>query len=100
MENLKKELLNEIMACNDEEVLKKVQQILQTSTSEVSEAGEEYAHKDAEFSSLSESHLSAGNDLTLSSEQEEGLMKRVVDHSRGIGRTFTWDEVKENIKKS
>lgn len=84
---LKLELLQKIITCNDAALLKRVEEILLG----VSEAGEDYSL--GEKTALSE-------DFNISPEQEEELMRRYEDHLQNKGKSYTWEEVRKNLKDS
>lgn len=91
MENdkLKISLLEKIIKCDDAATLKRVEEIF-IEVSRVSERGEDYER--------SEKILS--EDFTISPEQEEELMKRYEDYLQNKGKSFTWEEVKQNLRDS
>lgn len=89
-DKLKLSLLEKIIACEDAATLKKVEEILDEA-SEVNEGGEEY--NSGEKITLSE-------DLSISSEQEEELMKRYEDYLQNKGKSYSWEEVKQSLRDS
>ena len=84
---LKITLLEKIIACDDENTLKRVEEILLG----VSETGEEYG--------LGEKTVTSDK-FSISPEQEEELMRRYEDHLQNNGKSFTWEEVRKNLKDS
>lgn len=86
-DRLKLELLEKIISCDDAATLRKVEEIL----GGVSEAGEDYGL--GEKTAFSE-------DFNISPEQEEELMRRYQDHLQNNGKSYTWEEVRKNLKDS
>lgn len=86
-DKLKLELLERIIACDDEVTLEKVKGVLLG----VSETGEEYG--------LSQRAVMSDS-FNISSEQEVELMRRYEDHLQNKGKSFTWEEVRKNLKDS
>ena len=86
-ERLKKEIIQKIMECEDPEVLQRVEEVLSHFSYKASEAGEEYIQK----ASISE-------ELSISPEQEEELMRRYRDYLGGKSKGFTWEEVRQELK--
>ena len=90
-ERLKLELLEKIINCDDASVLKRVEEILLDYSSKASEAGEEYTFN--KRAALSE-------ELNISPEQEEELMRRYDDHLKNGGKSIPWEVVKQNLNES
>ena len=86
-DKLKLELLEKIITCDDEATLEKVGEILLA----VSEADEAYSLD--ENTALSE-------DFNISPEQEEELMRRYEDHLQNNGKSYTWEEVRKDLRDS
>ncbi|MCX2839482.1 hypothetical protein OQ279_15140 [Salinimicrobium sp. MT39] len=86
-DKLKLELLEKIIACENEVILKKVEELLFG----VSEAGEEYGL---------DAYTELSQELSISAEQEEELMRRYEDHLQSRGKSYTWEEVKKNLNDS
>lgn len=89
-DKLKLELLERIINCDDAVVLKKVEEIL-NDVSEVREGGERYKIAGDTFSS---------EELNISPELEEELMRRYEDHLQNKGKSYSWEEVKKNLRDS
>lgn len=96
---MKIELLQKIITCEDGDILRRVESVLHSPASEVSEAGEDYFSSKIEKSeALPGSNMKTGENFDISAEQEEELMRRVADHANGQGKTFSWEEIKKNIR--
>ncbi|HET7360632.1 MAG TPA: addiction module protein [Salinimicrobium sp.] len=89
MNGLKIELLQKVIACDDMEILKKIEQILNQDSfdvSEVEETKEEY-------------ETAVNSSLNISEEQKKELDKRYQDYLDGKGNLYDWEYVKANIQK-
>lgn len=89
-DKLKLKLLEKIIECNDAAVLKRVEEIF-IEAAEVNEGRENYERSD---------RMTFLEDLTISPEQEEELMKRYEDYLQNKGKSYTWEEVKKSLKDS
>ena len=74
-----------MIACNDAEVLQEIRQLLVNSTSEVSEAGEDY--------------ILAKDSDPVPDWFYEKLQKDFEKYGRGELKTRSWEQVKEGIKR-
>lgn len=97
LNQLKIELIQKIISCEDENILRTIKQILDENPSEVKEEGEKYSIKpsaelDREFPYEQEDGF-----LNINEEQEEELLRRYQDHLEGGGRSLSWEEVRKNI---
>lgn len=87
--NLKIQLLQEIISCEDGMLLQEIQELFEQDFSEVCEKGEPYTvDKEDENSSF-----------TLSEAQEEELMQRYKDFREEGGPWLSWEDVKNDILK-
>ena len=82
---LKIELLQKILACNDADILKKVESVLDSPASEVGEAGENYS---------TERYTDPVPDWFY-----EKLEKDSEKYERGELQTKSWEQVKEEIRR-
>lgn len=112
LNQLKTELIQKIISCEDENVLREIEQILDENPSEVKEKGERYITQkdnlvpDSHYQKLEEDldyykayKRSLEEGLNIDGNQEEELMKRYQDYLEGKGKTYSWDEVKKNIRE-
>lgn len=98
LDQLKIELIQKIIFCEDENLLRKIDQLLDEYSSEVNEEEEKY---------FSEEKISAHNldvqeemdSLSISAEQEEELAERYERYLRDGGKSFSWEEAREFIRE-
>jgi hypothetical protein len=98
LNQLKIELIQKINSCGDENLLRKIEQLLDEYSSEVNEEGEKY------FSEVKNSapnlHFQEKLDsLSISAEQEEVLAERYERYLQDGGKSFSWEEVREFIRE-
>ena len=85
VDGLKIALLQKIIACKDEALLKKIEALLQNIKIEVNEPHEDYEV---------EKHKSL-----LSAEQLKELERRSKAYESGEEKALPWEEVKKDIEK-
>ncbi|WP_424492897.1 addiction module protein [Salinimicrobium sp. GXAS 041] len=99
LNQLKVELIQNIISCENEIILREIEQILDENPSGVREDGEKYFFKENSGSVNRISNDEEFQSFSISEEQEEELMRRYRNHLEGRGKSIPWDEVKKNIRE-
>lgn len=86
-EKFKISLIKRITECSDPDILKKIEKILDVNWPEVKEGSEEYKI------------LTPQKDSVLTDEQIEEVDRRYQKYLRGEGKSYTWEEIEEEIQK-
>lgn len=123
LNQMKIELLQRIISCEDENMLREIKQILDENSSEVREEGDKYSVEvgnvipdgyyqslEADYEKYKRGELSTSSwdevkkklqdeteGLNISPGQEEELAERYERYLRDGGKTYSWEEIRKNI---